>query len=81
MHQCFWLGVDRTRWARVVYGAGLGREYKVSYPPAQSEQLAHHDDSLHPPPHTLGPVDWERLLPMVLLHRKLKEEKQCLMLF
>ena len=32
MHQCFWLGVDRTRWARVVYGAGLGREYKVCEP-------------------------------------------------
>ena len=28
MHQCYWLGVDRTRWARMVYAAGLGREYK-----------------------------------------------------
>ena len=80
MHQCFWLGVDRTRWARVVYGAGLGREYKVSYTPAQSEHLAQWEDSLQPPPHTSGPVDWEQLLPMVLLHRKL-EETQYLMLF
>lgn len=28
-HQCYWLGVDRTRWARNVYSAGLGREYKA----------------------------------------------------
>ncbi|KAK9803363.1 hypothetical protein WJX73_008872 [Symbiochloris irregularis] len=28
-HQCYWLGVDRTRWARMVYAAGLGREYSV----------------------------------------------------
>lgn len=23
--ECYWLGIDRTRWARLVYAAGLGR--------------------------------------------------------
>eukprot|EP00884_Botryococcus_braunii_P006425 jgi/Botrbrau1/15784/Bobra.4_1s0136.1 len=27
--ECYWLGIDRTRWARTVYAAGLGREYTV----------------------------------------------------
>lgn len=27
--ECYWLGIDRTRWARTVYSAGLGREYTV----------------------------------------------------
>ena len=31
--ECYWFGVDRTRWARITHAAGLGREY--TYPFAE----------------------------------------------
>eukprot|EP00887_Chlorella_sp_A99_P008090 scaffold12.g8090.t1 len=46
MDQCWWTGLRYSRWARAVYAAGLGREYRIPewlMPGAEEGEITHHD--------------------------------------